>query len=435
MTRPTQVGEQWVGQSVDGRYPLHKCVSSSEQSAVFLTQIGGEQGAKAVIKLMMAESCDPEAQLALWRRAAKLSHPSLIRILDGGRCSLNGSDLIFLVSEYAEENLGEVLPRRALTPAECNALLRPMLAVLKYIHEQGLVHGRLRPSNVMAVNEQLKISSDCIRPAGEIKASAAASAYDAPELRNGKISSASDVWSLGAILVEALAHKAAAQNGAEKNLPKPFGEIVRHSLREDPASRWTLPEIESCLTGAVAGGTSTASAKELSSSMRRYLPLILAGVLLLIVAAIYGLVRGGGDRRPAAVATSSPPAEPATAKSTPPAPAVSNAALAASAQSNANSAGAVLHQVSPAASPSSLRTIHGRLKVRVRVDVDAAGNVTREKLVTPGPSRYFSRLAMEAAQQWKFAPVQNGSPSPTQWTILFEYTRGGISNQATMSAR
>src|ERR1700746_1141138 len=159
-------GTSWVGQSVDGRFPLQKHLGGSRTNAVFLTHIAGTPEAKAVIKLVLASSCDPEAQLALWRSAAKLSHPSLIRILDGGRCWLAGSDLIFVVVEYSEGNLGEVLPRRALTPAEGQAMLRPIIEALKYLHRQGLVHGHLRPSNVMAVNEQLKISADGIRPGG-----------------------------------------------------------------------------------------------------------------------------------------------------------------------------------------------------------------------------------------------------------------------------
>jgi TonB family protein len=429
LNRPPQLGEQWVGQNVDGRYPLLKCLSSADNRALFLTQIGGEQGANAVIKLVLAGSGDPEAQLALWRRAAKLSHANLLRILDGGRCWLNGHDLVFLVSECAEENLGEVLPRRPLTTAECNALLRPMIAVLKHIHAQGMVHGRLKPSNVMAVNEQLKVSSDCIRPGGEVRVSGGSSAYDAPELKTGKISSAADVWSLGAILSEALSLKSVAQNGAQKNLPKPFAEIIRHCLREDPTSRWTLDQIEACLEGSVIAAPRHGSPA--GESLRRYLPAILAAVLLLIVIAIYGLLHGG-NRPPATIPAT------ATKPNAAPAPLTAPTASApsAAAQPSASTAGAVLHEVPPAASPSSLRTIHGRIKVRVRVETDAAGNVTAEKLVTAGPSRYFSRLAMQAAQQWKFTPdAKNAGATSSQWTILFEFTRSGISQQASLSSR
>src|SRR5579864_7451956 len=209
-SRNVGFGTSWVGQSVDGRFPLQKHLGGSRTSAVFLTHIAGTPDAKAVIKLVLATSCDPEAELELWRRAAKLSHPNLIRILDGGRCWLAGNDLIFVVMEYAEENLGEVLPRRALTPAEGEAMLRPIIEALKYLHQQGLVHGHLRPSNVMAANEQLKISADGIRAAGAIQGPVETSIYDAPEIKTGKISVAADLWSLGAVLAEALTRKSTA---------------------------------------------------------------------------------------------------------------------------------------------------------------------------------------------------------------------------------
>lgn len=431
VNKPSQFGEQWVGLIVDGRYPLQKCLGSSENSALFATEIGGEQGAKAVIKLALASSCDAEGQLALWRRAAKLSHANLLRILDGGRCWLNSHELIFLVSEYAEENLGEVLTQRTLNANECNSLLRPMIGVLKYVHQQGLVHGRLRPSNVMAVNDQLKISSDCIRPAGEMKETSGVSEYDAPELKSGKISSAADVWSLGAILAECLPAKTAGEKGAQKILPQPFAEIVRHCLKTDPSSRWTLAQIEAHLAAEALGQSQEPRQSDAGENMRRYLPLAMAVVLIVIVAAIYGVMRGGNKTAPAPASTKTTAiAHTSSGTSAAPAPVTPAASPAPKA---ADSTGAVLRRVSPAAAPSSLRTVSGRLKVRVRVDVDAAGNVTGEKLVTAGPSKYFSRLAMQAAQQWKFTPpTQNGQTAPSEWTILFEYTRGGISEQAEM---
>jgi TonB family protein len=420
-------GTSWVGQSVDGRFPLQKHLGGSRTSAVFLTHIAGTPDAKAVIKLVLASSCDPEAQLGLWRRAAKLSHPNLIRILDGGRCWLAGNDLIFVVVEYAEENLGEVLPRRALTSAEGEAMLRPIVEALKYLHRQDLVHGHLRPSNVMAANEQLKISADGLRPLGAIQGPVETSIYDAPEIKTGKISVASDVWSLGAVLAEALTRKSTAQNGASRSLPKPFAAIVQHCLRDDPAERWTLADIEERLQGSVADnrGASEIRSSEIGPRLRRFLPLALAAVLLIILAGIYGSVRGGGShsQRTAGVHKDS-------ASSTPSSNSVAQPA------SNENAPGAVLHEVSPSASQSALRTIHGRIKVRVTVGVDAGGNVTTANLTTAGPSKYFARLATQAAQQWKFTPAnENGQPVPSQWTILFEYTRGGISQQASPSAR
>lgn len=420
------LGISWEGQTVEGRFPLIKYLGGSSNCAVFLTNIGGAQEAKAVIKLVLASSCDAEGQLAVWRQAVRLSHPNLIRVFDGGRCWLAGNDLVFVVTEYADESLGEVLPRRALNPAEGHAMLRPMIEALKYLHGQGLVHAHLRPSNIMAANEQLKLSSDGIRSVGEIKGPFESSIYDAPEVKTGKVSPASDVWSLGATLTDALTPKSTRQSGVYQGLPKPFDEIVQHCLRDEPAARSTLNDIEERLqTKAVERPVKTAPAvREIRPGMRRFVPLGLAVVLIVILAAIYGVVHSGSSRsQNTKVAQTPTTAAPATSAPTPVAPVA-----------NSNSAGAVLSEVKPAASQSSLRTIHGRIKVRLRVGVDAAGNVTTANLTTAGPSKYFARLATQAAQQWKFtAPQENGRAIPSQWTILFEYSRSGISEQASQT--
>ncbi|HZP18233.1 MAG TPA: energy transducer TonB, partial [Terriglobales bacterium] len=66
------------------------------------------------------------------------------------------------------------------------------------------------------------------------------------------------------------------------------------------------------------------------------------------------------------------------------------------------------------------------IKVRVRVSVDSAGNVTAAKFVSSGPSQYFARIAIEAAQKWKFKPpVSNGRAVPSEWALRFDFTRSG----------
>jgi protein TonB len=58
--------------------------------------------------------------------------------------------------------------------------------------------------------------------------------------------------------------------------------------------------------------------------------------------------------------------------------------------------------------------------------VDSSGNVTNATFESPGPSKYFARKAMEAAQQWKFKPAQNnGQPVPREWTLRFQFKRSG----------
>jgi TonB family protein len=76
----------------------------------------------------------------------------------------------------------------------------------------------------------------------------------------------------------------------------------------------------------------------------------------------------------------------------------------------------------PAIPKSARETIQGRVKVRVRVNVDASGNVVGSKVDLHGPSDYFARQAQQAAMRWKFSP----SPEEKrQWVLQFEFARGG----------
>ena len=77
----------------------------------------------------------------------------------------------------------------------------------------------------------------------------------------------------------------------------------------------------------------------------------------------------------------------------------------------------------PQVSPSARRTIQGTIKVRVRVEVDAAGNVAKTTLELSGPSKYFSRVALEAAREWKFAPARADEPTVREWKLQFAFRR------------
>ena len=73
--------------------------------------------------------------------------------------------------EYAEQTLSQILARRALTPDEVREMLLPTLNALAFLHGKSLVQGQLKPSNILAVDDQLKLASDTVRPAGESTAS------------------------------------------------------------------------------------------------------------------------------------------------------------------------------------------------------------------------------------------------------------------------
>jgi eukaryotic-like serine/threonine-protein kinase len=419
-------GKQWQGQTVGGHFPLEQYLGGSDSSAVFLTRLQGPAKTKAAIKLMPSGP-DAEDRLADWRRAAQLSHPHLIRVFECGRSRLAGKDLLYVVSEYADEHLGQVVPQRALTSAEADAMLLPALEALAYLHDRGLVHGHICPSNILAVNDQVKISSDGVQAAGVPTRKWQATPYDAPELTSGKLSPAADVWSLGVTLTETLTQRFP---DGKSNLPQPYGEIARHCLEKDPAKRWSVREIARAIqldlpTPAGAPQEKPKPQPErrvpvakvsapVSKRPNRTVPLVV--VLGVVALALAIVLTFKALHQPA-------PKEYQEVQSAPASPPTGSAAT----QPGTNQPGAVLHRVMPTPAESALRTIHGRIKIRIRAAADAAGNVANARFVSAGPSQYFARYAMEAAKQWKFTPpVENGRATSSEWNLLFEFTNGGV---------
>jgi serine/threonine protein kinase len=238
------------GRVIEQKYPLKQYLGGSPSSGVFLTGHSGTPAGKAVIKFILAHPGTAKLHLSRWARAAKLSHPNLLQLLDSGRCGLDGRDLLYVVVEYAEENLSQILPERALTAEETREMVVPVAEALFYLHGQGLAHGRLKPANVHAIGDQIKLSIDSVTRLGELHFGRGADSYGAPELVSSPVTGASDVWSLGITLVEALTQHApdvqAARQGDPEvpaTLPQPFLDIARHALQRDPALRWTAADI------------------------------------------------------------------------------------------------------------------------------------------------------------------------------------------------
>jgi len=88
--------------------------------------------------------------------------------------------------------------------------------------------------------------------------------------------------------------------------------------------------------------------------------------------------------------------------------------------------GEVAHQVAPDVLQSARKSIRGTVRVRVKVNVDRSGNVEDAELESRGPSKYFARAALEAAQLWKFKPARVGGRGVlSTWIIQFDYTSDG----------
>ena len=144
-----------LGQLADGRFPLRKLLGVSQNSAVFLTSDEparpGDASPDAAIKLIPEDPSTSDLRLDHWRAAAALSHPGLLRIHHFGRCTIDDSPCLYIVTELADEDLGQLLPRRALSPDETSGMLAAVLPTLDFLHENGFVHAGVQANERRSV--------------------------------------------------------------------------------------------------------------------------------------------------------------------------------------------------------------------------------------------------------------------------------------------
>jgi len=384
MSKP-DTWKSWEGRQIDGKFTLRQWLGGSDHSAVFLTEVPGTPPQKAAIKLIPCEAGEgAETQLRSLQAKTGLSHRNLLQTFEAGRTQVDGECVIYAVTECADDNLGQILPQRALESAEIADLLPPLLSALSYLHEKGLVQGHVRPSNILAAGDQLKLSTDHVQSKSEQKPSGRQDEYDAPETSLRMLSPSSDVWSLGMTLVAAFTQKPAQQQPQKdpvvpSTVPEPYRGIAQACLRLDPEQRCSIKEIERRLKAPplAAAAPATVAPPEpvtlepATPKKRTAFPVTigLAAVLVIIFAIFYF---GRSKSSTPSPETNQPPATTAQA----PAPQTS-APTSGPAKQN-DSAGSVTHQVLPEVPQSAKNTITGTIKVVVQVQVDASGKITAE---------------------------------------------------------
>ncbi len=431
----SEVGKPWEGQVVNGEFPLLRYLGRSDHSTVFLTQ-RKEEPRRAAIKLVPATAVDPGIQLSRWEAAAKLSYPHLIRLFEMGRCQLENNAYLYVVTEYADENLSLVLPSRPLTAVETREMLLPVLDALRYLHGKGFVQGHIKPANIMATGDQLKVSTDGVVRSDQVSGAVfTPSLYDPPEARSTGLSPAGDVWSLGMTLVEVLTQRAPVREatpGGElllpQSLPAPFADIARHCVRRSPEERWSLDQIAWRLEQPASSKPPRIQGVGPSQSRSGKRGWAVVGVVaVLVVLAAWAIFKP--SHRPPLVM---PPQIPfPKVQHAPSSSAQGPSSTPDSAQSSA--ANAVVQQVLPDVSRGARNTIRGTIRVKVQVAVDSSGNVANANFVSPGPSKYFANLALQSARKWKFAPAQANGDAGNEWILTFEFRQIGThatANQA-----
>lgn len=242
---------QFMGRQF-GSYRLMQLLGSGGQAEVYL----GEHVHlldKAAVKVFSTHIAQEDSR-TFAREAhafARLDHPHIVRVRDFGV----EETLPYLVMDYAPQ--GSLRTRHpAGTQLSLEAVyeyVEQLAGALQYIHEQKLIHGNLKPANILLDRNGGLLLADfaltTIAQHSQAREDSDSIAYMAPEQLQGKPQPASDLYAFGVMIYEWLSGTRPFQGT--------FSEIVNQQLNTPPLSlrarRPDLPsDLEQVLTIALA---------------------------------------------------------------------------------------------------------------------------------------------------------------------------------------
>lgn len=206
-----------------GSYQITATLGKGGMGSVYLAHRADEQYQKQVaIKLIKHAAATKELmqRFRIERQIlARLEHPYIARLLDGGTTE---AGLPYLVMEYVEgESIDDYCNLRQLTINQRLSLFRKICSAVQYAHQKLIVHRDLKPSNILVTkdgNPKLldfgiakfldKTESDFDAIETQHNERLLTPRYSSPEQIKGEpVSTVTDVYALGIILYELLTGK------------------------------------------------------------------------------------------------------------------------------------------------------------------------------------------------------------------------------------
>ena len=246
-----------------GAFTIVRMVGRGGMGAVYLaTRADGVFHQSVAIKVIDSNSALLRARFQQEREIlASLNHPNIARLLDGGETP---SGLPYLVMEFVPgEQIDAYCDQQGLDLRARLALFLQVAAAVQHAHRRLIVHRDLKPGNILIGEDGTPKLLDFgiakvldTSPEAKVSTRVMTLEYASPEqVRGGEITTASDIYSLGAVLyrlltgrpphsTEGLSPLDTARQIAEQavpraaNVPVDVAAILEKALHNDPSHRY-----------------------------------------------------------------------------------------------------------------------------------------------------------------------------------------------------
>jgi hypothetical protein len=280
-----------------GRFRIGSRIGSGSTGDVYVaTDL--ETDTPVAVKVLQRAGA-PEA-LAEVRRLEQCRHPNVLAYYGSG-IEEDGpfAGAVWLATDLADESLADLVDQHGgRVPWD---LLRPivvqLLRGLAYLHtDQGIVHRDIKPDNVLAVGDVWRVAD--LGLAAPSAPGGGALDYLAPEVRaGGAASPASDLWSVGVLIVRCCSGALPSDGRVPDGLPHEAQRLATALLEQDaldrPGSASAALRLLAADTAAVGAG---GGARFESPTAHRTRRIVAAGVAVLLVLALgtAAVAAGGG---------------------------------------------------------------------------------------------------------------------------------------------
>jgi len=280
-----------VGQII-GNYKVQRKLGSGAMGTVYLGE-HPEIGKRVAIKILASHLTEDASMVDRFQTEARaiglLEHPGIIEMFDFGVLPDGRS---YYTMEYLQgETLSQRMKRGSMTLRELYGIVEQVCDALYVVHEKGIIHRDMKPSNVFLAKKGLrtvvkildfgiaKIHDSMRRDGDQLTSTGAVlgtPVFMSPEQalgQNDRITYLSDLYSFGVILYKIFTdrfpidgvsipevvtwhvlNEAIPLRSVNPQIPDPLAQVVMNCLHRDPASRYqSTAYLWEAFTAACAG--------------------------------------------------------------------------------------------------------------------------------------------------------------------------------------